>query len=117
MKTGRLVYFPCAVTGSKRTIMKTGFLRRSGAHAVLALAALGASGHALAATTNDGKFHPVGETKKAGKAVGHGVKKTTKVVGHGFRDGAKAVGHGARDITRGIGHAFRDGARSLKGNK
>ncbi|MES2261153.1 MAG: hypothetical protein V4724_21770 [Pseudomonadota bacterium] len=63
------------------------------------------------------KFHPVDETKKAAKAVGHGVKKTTKVIGHGFRDGARAVGHGTRKVTRDVGHAFRDGAHKITGKK
>ncbi len=52
------------------------------------------------------KVHPVDETKKAAKAVGHG-----------FRDGARAVGHGAKKITREVGHAFRDGARKMTGKK
>jgi|SRR5471032_3070549 len=63
------------------------------------------------------KVHPVDETKKAAKAVGHGVKKTTKAIGHGFRDGARAVGHGARKVTREVGHAFRDGAHKITGKK
>lgn len=63
------------------------------------------------------KVHPVDETKKAAKAVGHGVKKTTTAIGHGFRDGARAVGHGARNVTREVGHAFRDGAHKITGKK
>jgi hypothetical protein len=63
------------------------------------------------------KVHPVDETKKAAKAVGHGVKKTTKVIGHGFRDGARAVGHGAKKVTQEVGHAFRDGAHKITGKK
>ena len=63
------------------------------------------------------KVHPVDETKKAGKAVGHGVKKTTTAIGHGFRDGARAVGHGAKKVTRDVGHAFRDGAHKVTGKK
>lgn len=61
--------------------------------------------------------HPVDDTKKAAKAVGHGVKKTTTAIGHGFRDGARAIGHGTRKVTRDIGHAFRDGAHELTGKK
>lgn len=61
--------------------------------------------------------HPVDDTKKAAKAVGHGVKKTTTAIGHGFRDGARAVGHGTRKVTRDVGHAFRDGAHKLTGKK
>ena len=61
--------------------------------------------------------HPVAETKKAAKAVGHGVKKTGKVVGHAFRGGARAIGHGTRKVTRGVGHAFRRGAHALTGKK
>ena len=63
------------------------------------------------------KVHPVDETKKAAKAVGHGVKKTATAIGHGFRDGARAVGHGTRKVTREIGHAFRDGAHKVTGKK
>jgi hypothetical protein len=77
------------------------------------------SAYAAAATDDDGsnKVHPVAETKKAAKAVGHGTRKATKAVGHGFRDGARAVGHGTRNVTRSIGHAFRDGAREISGKK
>ncbi len=64
-----------------------------------------------------GKLHPVDDTKKAAKAVGHGVKKTGTAIGHGFRDGARAVGHGAKKVTRDIGHAFRDGAHKITGKK
>jgi len=69
--------------------------------------------------TNQGssKVHPVDETKKAAKAVGHGAKKATKVIGHGFRDGARAVGHGAKKVTREVGHAFRDGAHKITDKK
>ena len=63
------------------------------------------------------KVHPVDETKKAAKAVGHAAKKTTRAIGHGFRDGARAVGHGARKVTREVGHAFRDGAHEVTGKK
>lgn len=66
---------------------------------------------------NDGKVHPVAETKKAAKAVGHATRKTTKAIGHGFRDGARAIGHGTRNVTRDVGHAFRDGAHELAGKK
>lgn len=66
---------------------------------------------------DSGKVHPVDATKKAAKAVGHGVKQTAKVIGHGFRDGARAVGHGARKVTRDVGHAFRDGAHKITGKK
>jgi hypothetical protein len=67
--------------------------------------------------SGSGKVHPVAETKKAAKAVGHGVRKTTKAVGHGFRDGTRAIGHGTRNVTRDIGHAFRDGAHEIAGKK
>jgi hypothetical protein len=77
---------------------------------VLLAAALTFSASVLAAPAkaqpNDGKFHPVAETKKAGRAVGHTTRKVTR-----------AIGHGARDGTRAIGHAFRDGARELTGKK
>jgi hypothetical protein len=73
----------------------------------IAVSGFGVSAYAAPAG-DDGRVHPIGETKKVAKKVGHGVKKSTKVVGHGFRDGAKAVGHGTRDATRAIGHAFRD---------
>lgn len=69
------------------------------------------------AKENTSKIHPVDETKKAAKAVGHGVKKTTTAIGHGFRDGARAIGHGTRKVTRDIGHAFRDGAHKVTGKK
>jgi len=61
--------------------------------------------------------HPVDDSKKAAKAVGHGVRKTTRAIGHGFRDGARAVGHGARKVTRKVGHAFRDGAHKITNKK
>ncbi len=67
--------------------------------------------------SGSGKVHPVAETKKVAKAVGHGTRKTTKAIGHGFRDGARAIGHGTRNVTRDIGHAFRDGAHEIAGNK
>jgi hypothetical protein len=67
--------------------------------------------------SGSGKAHPVADVKKAGKAVGHGVKETTKVIGHGFRDGTRAVGHGTRKVTKEVGHAFRDGAHELEGKK
>ncbi len=80
---------------------------------LIAVAAFLFSAAACAAPSanGDGKLHPVDETKKAGTAVGHGVKKATKDIGHGFRDGGRAIGHGARDVTRKIGHAFRDAGK------
>ena len=75
------------------------------------------SAHADEASSNDSakKVHPVDDTKKAAKTIGHGVKKTTTAVGHGFRDGARAVGHGTRKVTRDVGHAFRDTAHEVAG--
>ncbi|GJI87018.1 hypothetical protein [Duganella hordei] len=72
---------------------------------------------AISASAADEGVHPVDETKKVAKEVGHGVKKTTTAIGHGFRDGARAVGHGARKVTRDVGHAFRDGAHKVTGKK
>lgn len=69
------------------------------------------SAGAAPASSDDGKVHPIAATKKAGKAVGHGVKKASKDIGHGFRDGGRAVGHAARDTTRKVGHAFRDAGK------
>lgn len=85
----------------------------------IAACLLSASAYATEQANNDssGKVHPVAETKKAAKAVGHGVKKTTKAIGHGFRDGARAVGHGTRDVTRKVGHAFRDGVHKTEEKK
>lgn len=102
--------------------MTPSYLRRTNVATIviaIAVSLFNLSAYAAEASSNkgSGKVHPVGETKKAAKAVGHGVKKTTKVVGHGFRDGARAVGHGARNVTRGVGHAFRDGAHKLTGKK
>jgi hypothetical protein len=76
-----------------------------------------ATSASAADTPNDGKVHPVAETKKVAKAVGHGTRKTTKAIGHGFRDGARAIGHGTRNVTRDVGHAFRDSAHELAGKK
>lgn len=80
---------------------------------------LNVSAYAAEEHGNEGssKVHPVDDTKKAAKAVGHGIKKTTTVIGHVFRDGARAVGHGARKVTRDIGHAFRDGAHKITPKK
>jgi hypothetical protein len=85
----------------------------------IALCSFQLSAHADDTSSNESpkKVHPIGETKKAAKAVGHGVKKTTKAVGHGFRDGARAVGHGTRNVTRGVGHAFRDTAHEVTGKE
>lgn len=89
--------------------------------ALIALAAclFNISAYAAEASSNDSssKVHPVAATKKAAKAIGHGVKKTTKKIGHGFRDGARAVGHGTRDVTRKVGHAFRDGVHKTEEKK
>ncbi|MES2319094.1 MAG: hypothetical protein V4631_16580 [Pseudomonadota bacterium] len=74
-----------------------------------------ASAYAHDPVPNDGKVHPVAETKKAAKAVGHATKKATKAVGHTTRKTTKAIGHGTRKVTRDIGHAFRDGAREATG--
>ncbi|MGZ3254417.1 MAG: hypothetical protein ACXU7D_08950 [Burkholderiaceae bacterium] len=63
------------------------------------------------------KVHPVAETKKAAKGIGHGVKDSTKVIGHGVRDGTRAVGHKTKEVTREVGHAFRDGAHEVGGKK
>ncbi len=89
------------------------FPRKAIGATLIAIAAclVGVSASAAQASSDDGKVHPIAETKKAGKAVGHGVKKTTKAIGHGTRDGARAVGHAARDTTRKIGHAFRDAGK------
>jgi len=84
-------------------------LSRNGVTTMLVAIAVSAFSVSAYAQSNggDGRVHPVGETKKVAKKVGHGVKKTTKAVGHGFRDGARAIGHGTRNVTRTIGHAFR----------
>ena len=71
-----------------------------------------ASAYAHEPVPNDGKVHPVAETKKAAKAVGHATRKTTKAIGHTTKKTTKAIGHGTRKVTRDIGHAFRDGAIS-----
>lgn len=75
--------------------------------------------YAAEADNNDGshKVHPIDETKKAAKAVGHGVKKTAKAIGHGVKKGALAVGHGAKEVTQKVGHAFRDGAHEVTDKK
>jgi len=85
--------------------------------ALMSLCAVSASAADEHNNEGSSKIHPVDETKKAAKAVGHGVKKTGTAIGHGFRDGARAVGHGARNVTREVGHAFRDGAHKLTGKK
>lgn len=89
-------------------------------HTILVAAAaslFSASAYAHDPAPNDGKVHPVAETKKAAKAVGYATKKTTKAVGHTTKKVTKAVGHGTRKVTRDIGHAFRDGAREVTGKK
>lgn len=102
--------------------MASRYIRRQAFAAIsmaIAMSLLTISAYAADAPDNQGsgKIHPVDETKKAAKAVGHGVKKTTTAIGHGFRDGARAVGHGTRKVTRDIGHAFRDGAHKVTGKK
>ena len=109
--------------------MKFGLLHWTGAKTILLAAAVSLfsmTAYAAGTTADDGRVHPVAETKKAAKTVGHATKKTTKAVGHttrkttkaighGVRDGTRAIGHGTRKVTRDIGHAFRDGAREVTG--
>ena len=99
------------------------YLHQNAAMAVVMVVALSAFSMPVFAAEegakkeDSGTLHPVDETKKAAKAVGHGAKKATKAVGHAFRDGARAVGHGAKKVTRDVGHAFRDGAHELTDKK